>query len=187
MHTTSLTLIERVRQADDREAWHRLVQLYAPLLMTWAGKAGLQPTDAADLVQDIFVTLLKELPAFRYDANRSFRGWLKTLTMNRLTDLRRRAAVRSAVPLGSVPELSVDDPAELFWDREYQEVLLRNALDLMECEFDPGVWRAGTAFMFSGRPARDIARETGQTENAVYIAKCRVQRRLRETIAGLME
>src|SRR5207302_9807265 len=68
MLSTSVTLLERVRQRDDQAAWERFVALYTPLLYRWAQRAGLADQDAADLVQDVFVLLMKELPSFEYDA-----------------------------------------------------------------------------------------------------------------------
>ncbi len=182
-----MTLLERLRQPEDGEAWRRLVHLYGPLLFAWADRAGLQESDAADLVQDVFSILWQKLPEFRYDAAGSFRGWLKTVTMNKLRDRHRRDRVRQASALSETNEPATDDPAELFWEREYHRVLLRNALNMIEAEFAPEVWSAGTAFLLADSPARDVASRLGVTENAVYIAKCRVQRRLREVLAGLME
>ena len=41
---TSLTLLERAR-GDDAVAWHRLVDLYGPLVHYWCRRAGLGGTD----------------------------------------------------------------------------------------------------------------------------------------------
>src|SRR6185369_6361079 len=84
MLSTSVTLLERVRKRDDQAAWERFVALYTPLLYRWAQRAGLADQDAADLVQDVLVLLMQELPNFEYDAaRRNFRGWLKTVTINK--------------------------------------------------------------------------------------------------------
>src|SRR4051794_10624721 len=59
MLTTPVTLLERLRRPDDPEAWGRFVELYTPLLYAWARKTGLQESDAADLVQEVFTLLLR--------------------------------------------------------------------------------------------------------------------------------
>jgi len=82
MHSTSPSLLERVRQRSDGEAWGRFVALYTPLLFFWARKCGLQEEDAADLTQEVFAALVEKLPAFTYDPHRSFRSWLRTVTLN---------------------------------------------------------------------------------------------------------
>src|SRR5581483_8600497 len=66
MHTTSASLLERLRQPSDADAWGRLVRLYTPLLLYWARRLGLQYPDAADLVQDVLVVLVQKLPEFHY-------------------------------------------------------------------------------------------------------------------------
>src|SRR5271154_45229 len=90
MHTTSVSLLERLRQPAEQDAWNRFVHLYTPLLFAWADRAGLQSHDAADLVQDVFVLLLRKLPEFTYDSRQSFRGWLRTVALNKWRESRRR-------------------------------------------------------------------------------------------------
>lgn len=79
---TPTTLLNRLRSPGDRDAWAQFVHLYTPLLYHWVRKLGLGTTEAADLVQDVFVTLLRTLPTFEYDRQRSFRAWLRTVTRN---------------------------------------------------------------------------------------------------------
>jgi len=73
MHTTSASLLERLRVAHAENDWRRFVNLYTPLLFFWARRAGLEQHDAGDLVQDVFGVLLCKLPEFRYYRSRSFR------------------------------------------------------------------------------------------------------------------
>lgn len=118
MTSTSLTLLQRVRRREDRDAWERFVVLYTPLLLRWVQRSGLSEEDAVDLVQDVFATLLVELPRFEYDAHRGpFRAWLKTVTLNQCRDRHRKRLIAqgrggddehlAAVPgsdlLGSLP------------------------------------------------------------------------------------
>src|SRR5262245_12269925 len=51
------SLLERLRQPFDPEPWTRFVSLYAPLIYSWGRRAGLQQQDAADLAQEVFLTL----------------------------------------------------------------------------------------------------------------------------------
>ena len=81
--TTPVSLLERVRQPGEQEAWARFVDLYTPMLHGWARRLGLQEPDAADLIQEVFVVLLQKLPGFTCDRERSFRGWLWTIVRNK--------------------------------------------------------------------------------------------------------
>src|SRR5207249_4043518 len=107
MNTTSASLLMRICQPGDGEAWKRFVRLYSPMLYGWARQMGLQDADAVDLVQEVFTILVQKLPEFRYDAQRRFRGWLWTVTRNKW----REKCRRPALPLDpdSPPELILDD------------------------------------------------------------------------------
>lgn len=62
MISTSASLLDRLRRPNEEAAWNRFVALYAPLLRIWAGRLGLEASDADDLVQEVFITLLRDLP-----------------------------------------------------------------------------------------------------------------------------
>src|SRR5258708_3966903 len=94
MHTTSASLLERLRQPDAADAWRRFVRLYTPLLYYWARGLGLPTHDAADLVQEVLVVLVHKLPEFNYDPTKSFRGWLRTIALNKWRERCRRFAAR---------------------------------------------------------------------------------------------
>jgi RNA polymerase sigma-70 factor (ECF subfamily) len=187
MYTTSPTLLERLRQSADEAAWRQLAQLYTPLLFYWARRCGESEQDAADLVQDVFVTLLQTLPTFRSDKSGQFRGWLRTVILNKLRDRKRREATanKALAQHGQAPDLP--DVAEAYWETEYRQDLARRALQLMQAEFAPATWKSCWETVVEGRSIDAVARELGMSENAVYIARCRVLRRLREQLAGLVE
>src|SRR5262245_37406044 len=95
---TPASLLERLRQPDQDDAWPRFVQLYTPLLYSWSRRLGLQEPDAADLVQDVLLHLVRKLPEFTYDQNRSFRGWLRVVVLNVWRNRRRAELPRAADP-----------------------------------------------------------------------------------------
>lgn len=185
MHTTPHSLLEALRQPDAARSWARFVDLYAPLLHGWAARAGLQESDAADLVQDVFAVLLRKLPGFRHNGSESFRAWLRAVTMNKLRDGKRRAAVIASVPISDDPAAS--DFANDYWEREFRDDLVRRAMALMKNDFEPTTWQACWEFVANGRSAADVARQLGISENAVFIAKCRVIRRLRQELRGMWD
>ena len=185
MHTTPLTLLERLRRTPDDGAWRRLVHLYTPLLFSWARRAGESEHDAADLVQDVFTILVTSLSQFQQQPGGSFRGWLRIITLNKLRERKRRLALARQVPFTDEPALP--DDALAFWEVEYRQALTQRALQLMQTDFAPNTWKACWEHVAKGRPAADVGRELGISENAVYIARCRVLRRLRQELQGLLE
>src|SRR3954469_22719157 len=83
---TSRSLLERV-QADDPAAWDRLVGLYAPLVYRWCRRADLPEQEIADVFQDVFQAVTMHIAAFRREkAGDTFRGWLRTITRNKVRD-----------------------------------------------------------------------------------------------------
>ncbi len=186
MDTTSISLLERLKVPLDQQAWARFVNLYTPMIYSWARRAGLPELDAADLVQEVFAALVEKMPQFAYDPSRSFRAWLKTVTLNRWRDRHRRQAVRPQEVIGEPPEIA-DSAEASFGEAEYRQQLVARALELMQAEFQPTTWKACWEFVVGGRPAAEIARELGISENAVHLAKGRVLRRLRQELQGLLE
>ena len=64
MNTTSVSLLGRLRQPEDQEAWRRFVHLYSPLLYYWARSVKLPAADAADLVQEVLLIVVEKMPQF---------------------------------------------------------------------------------------------------------------------------
>ncbi len=190
MLSTSVTLLERVRQRDDQAAWERFVALYTPLLYRWSQRAGLNDHDATDLVQDVLVLLMKELPNFEYDAaRRNFRGWLKTVTINKCRELQRKRVIAAGAggEQDALHSIAIANDLEQFWDTEYRQHLVRKALEVMRAEFEPKTWQACWEHTVNDKTAAEVGRELGMSEAAVYVAKSRVLRRLRQELAGLLE
>jgi RNA polymerase sigma-70 factor (ECF subfamily) len=188
MHSTSTSLLERLRHPSDQDAWRRFVQLYTHLLYYWARRTGCPAEEAGDLVQDVLLVLVEKLPEFRYDAGRSFRGWMRTIALNKWRERCRRRATRPEPVGGSaVAELADAAAAEAFDEAEYRQQLVRRAMEVMQAEFEPTTWKACWDFVVSGRPAAAVAAELGVSVAVVYGAKSRVLRRLRQELDGLID
>ena len=93
MNTTSESLLLRLKTANDHQAWSRFVNLYTPLIFFWARKTGLQAQDSADLVQEVLTIVFQKLPDFKYDRERSFRGWLRMVTLNKYREWCRKKSL----------------------------------------------------------------------------------------------
>jgi RNA polymerase sigma-70 factor (ECF subfamily) len=187
MHTTSPSLLERLRQPADQTAWDRLVELYTPLLYYWARRMGLQEPDAADLVQEVFTVLVQKLPQFTYDKQKSFRGWLRTVTLHKWGEKQRRAGVRREAEAAPLPDVADPHSPDAAWEAEYHQHIVRRALEIMQSEFQSRTWKACWETVVAGRSAEDVAAELGLSAGAVRAAKFRVLCRLREELAGLID
>ena len=188
MDPSTASLLERLRQPTDHEAWNRFVALYTPLLFFWACRMGLQAQDSADLVQEVFTSVLEQLPTFQLDASKNFRGWLRTIAVNKWRDhLRRRAVAGRGGSDAGLADAAVPDTVAPLWEKEFQQQLVGRALDLMQADFQAPTWKACWAQVVEGKAAPAVARELGLSLAAVYAAKSRVLRRLRQELNGMLD
>ncbi len=188
----TMSLLDRLRErrADD---WRRLLALFAPVVYQWARRAGLQDCDAADVVQEVFAAVHAGLDQFRKDAaHGSFRGWLHRIARNKVCDHYRRRDRLLVGEGGSNAVQRLNDHPDLdhFGDEdnalETTCLLAKRALELIRGDFAPTTWAAFHAVVVDSQPAETVAAELGVSVGAVYVAKSRVLKRLREELAGLV-
>lgn len=184
---TPASLLERLRQPAQEQAWVRFVELYTPLLYTWARRTGCRGADAADLVQEVLSLLVCKLPEFSYDRHQRFRGWLHTVAHNCWRSLRRRADLPREPGVPDLNELPAPDGAEPFWEVEYRQRLVARALELMQARLPSVTWKACWECVVQGRHPAEVARELGVRVGTVYAAKSRVLCQLRQELDGLLE
>jgi RNA polymerase sigma-70 factor, ECF subfamily len=184
MQTTSASLLLQLRQPAREAAWGRFVRLYTPLLHGWACRMGLQEADAADLVQDVFIVLVKKLPDFSYERCKSFRGWLRVIVRNKWRERLRRAAL--PIDAGHGLDQLPGPDGEAFWESDYREHLIGLALRIVQQDFQPTTWQAFWEHVVKNKPARQVSEELGLTCGAVYAAKVRILARLREELDDTM-
>ncbi len=185
---TPASLLDRVR-ANEEAAWRRFVQLYSPLVYSWAKRCGLKNQDAADVLQEVFHAVARNVGQFRPDpAAGSFRGWLWVITRNKVRDHFRAAG---AEPVGGtdmqnrLQEIPESEPES--WSESgdcSRASLVSRATQLIRDDFEPHTWQAFWRLAVENHTARDIAADLGMTVDAVYQAKARVLRRLREELHG---
>lgn len=183
---TPASLLQQLREPQPQQAWSRFVQLYTPLLFHWARRLGLRDADAADLVQDVLTLLVRKLPEFTYDRNKSFRAWLRTVTQNCWRNRCRRVELPHDAKVTNLDELPGREELDLLSETEYRQWLVGRALELMQTEFQPSTWKACWECVVSGRSAAAVSAELGISVGAVYMAKSRVLSRLRQELADLL-
>jgi RNA polymerase sigma-70 factor (ECF subfamily) len=189
--TTRSSLLARIRNLQDREAWHQFVELYAPLVYDFARRRRLQDADAADLTQDVLRAVAGAADRLSYDRRRgSFRGWLYAVARHKFSDFlahRRRPGQGSGDP--AEHERLAEQPARAeeasLWDQEYERRLFAWAAERARGEFRTPTWQAFWLTAVEGKDPREAAASLGMSPGAVYIARSRVLARLRKHIQEL--
>jgi RNA polymerase sigma-70 factor (ECF subfamily) len=191
--STSPSLLERVRDFDPA-AWKRLTRLYGPVVYGWARQAGLQDSDASDVVQEVFQSVAANIIKFRRNRDSdTFRGWLWTITRNKVCDYFRGVADRPAAmggtaqyeQLQNLPEVPPDTSRD--YGRGEQVRVHQRALKMIEAEFPPHQWQAFLRTTVTGDSPADVAEDLEMSVCSVYQAKSRVLRRLRQELRDLID
>ena len=186
--STASSLLVRVR-ARSPEAWQRLTDLYGPLVYHWCRSRGLQPADAADVFQEVFAAVARSVGRYLHERNGgTFRGWLWTITRNKIRDHHRAQAQRITATGGTHAQqrlAEVPEPTEEssgVTDPNETANLFHRTLDLVRGEFEERTWRAFWRATVDGDATAEIAADLGLPPHAVRQAQSRVVRRLRHEL-----
>jgi RNA polymerase sigma-70 factor (ECF subfamily) len=191
--STSSSLLVRAK-AHEPAAWQRLVRLYGKLVYHWCRQAGLQSADAADIGQEVFRAAFAAIGRFQHEAaDHTFRGWLRTITRNKIRDALRKQGRQLQASGGSDAQVrlrefaeSSDDDSRIL-DSLDKPMLLQQALLVLQADFEPRTWQIFWRVTIDGRCATEVAEEFAVSLNSVYKAKSRVLHRLRTELAGLLD
>ena len=171
-----------------------MVDLYLPIVHGWCARAGVPRADLADVVQEVFAAVCRSVDRFRRDRpGDSFHGWLRGITRHKVLDYWRRHPTEGHATGGTDAQQRLANLRE--WHDEQSESadlpetsqLVRRALDLIAIDFEQMTWQAFWRTSIDGHAPRDVAQDLNLTLNAVYKAKHRVMRRLREALGDLIE
>ena len=192
MTDTSLSLLERLQKQPDDPSWQRLVDIYAPLIGRVLARSPLQNADREDLIQEVLKIVVQKLPEFQRRREGSFRAWLRVVTVNCLREF-WRASMQQPVATGNSDFLQklqeLEDPqSELakVWNTEHDRHVVRRLLELIGPQFEPASLQAFRSVVLEGQKPAQVAAELGISVNAVFLAKSKILRQLRQEIAGLL-
>jgi RNA polymerase sigma-70 factor (ECF subfamily) len=189
---TRPSLLLRVRDPRDDEAWRSFVALYGPLVYGHCRRRGLGRQDAEDVTQRVFAQVARSIRTFSYSREVGrFRDWLGTAVRHEVGRFFRKAS-RQAVAVGAPPgedpladvQSRADDTA---WSEAFTAHVLRIALERCRPHFEGDTWRAFERVWIDRRPALEAAEEMGRPIDWVYVAKSRVLKRLWEEVQQLAE
>jgi RNA polymerase sigma factor (sigma-70 family) len=186
---TRATLLLRIRNPKNGEAWRTFVELYTPLISRFCVRRGLQEADCRDVVQNVFATVHRQIGDFEYDPKQGlFRNWLTTIVLrqiNRQQLLLEREPRALGGGWGDALADQMGTEEEAIWNADFHHRVCQLAMQRIRGEFSPEVFTAFETTWYYERKPAEVAGELGQSPAWVYQAKYRVLRRLKQEIAFL--
>ncbi len=188
LYTTKNSLINRIRDSSDRDAWSDFVEIYGPLVYRYGRRRGLQDADAADLSQAVLTEVSHCIDRFDYNpALGRFRNWLMVIARYKLSSLTRdrskQIGTTAALTHDRLDQQPGTDDFSTLWETEYQNYLFRWAANLVRDEIEEQTWQAFWQTAVENKTPRDVATELRMKVGTVYAAKSRVILRIRQKIA----
>ncbi|MFN7876557.1 MAG: RNA polymerase sigma factor [Pirellula sp.] len=194
---TRASLIVRLRDQEDRDAWDEVMAIYGPLVLRMALRQGLQRADADDVVQQVFIATFQSVEKWLEQPERGrFRNWLIGIGRNVALNMLNRKP-KGGIGVGGTEghdkldrlKASEDELTSEF-DIEYQREVYRWAAQKVQVDVDPKTWEAFRLTHVDGVSISEAAKLLGVGVGQVYVARSRVMKRLQNLVnqcSGLID
>jgi RNA polymerase sigma-70 factor (ECF subfamily) len=191
---TSTYLLEGLRDRANAAVWQEFIDRYRPMIVRYGIRLGLNSADAEDVAQQTLVSFCTSYQQGKYDRNKGrLRHWLFGIARNQIANWSRRKRSREVqIPdasdqTGFFAGIGDDDAIERVWEQEWRDTLMQQCLAEIRREVEPHTFEAFDLFAAKGLPAEQVAEKLGMSANAVFSAKRRILRRVRELLPKLDE
>lgn len=181
---TRHSLILRLKNRSDADAWNQFVELYEPLVYRMMIKCGLQPSDAGDQTQEVMASVAKAINRWSPDEDRGkFRTWLYRISKNTLADYWKK--------LQRIPQSGLDsefirraesDQLDDQFDKAFRERIFVLAAEKIKAKVSPKTWNAFWMSSMEQVPVDEIAKKLSLSPGNVYVAKSRVMKQLQDAV-----
>ncbi len=184
--TTNPTLLYRLGDWRDHEAWVDFVARYDPVIRFSCRRYRLDAESLEELCQRIWIDLARRMRTYRYDPGKTFRGWLRRMCQSRAIDLLRRKKANVVESLDDQAAASLLDDADADLDESgasERPVLLRQAEEVQNSvrrRVSERTWQVFWNIAIDGRSVREVSTAAGISYYAAFAAEKRVARMLHE-------
>jgi len=185
-----------LRGLKDRNstAWSRFVKVLGPVVYQWCRRSGLQPCDAENVMQEVFLSVAANVETFqRAKPSDTFRGWLWTITRNKTRNYFERWKKHPDGAGGTDAKVQFQElPVPEFLDSEESSdpdsdaLIVRRVIESIRDDFEDNTWQCFWRMAVEGHSAAEIAADLGMKPDAVRQAKRRVSKRLQQELEGLV-
>lgn len=189
---TNTILLEGLRSPGNKTLWSTFVDRYRPMIVKYAQRFGLPEADAQDAAQQALIAFCTAYQDGKYDREQGrLRVWLFGIARNQIRNVakkRRRREVQiveDGTDTDFFARLNDDDHLERVWEEEWRNAVLKQCLEEVRREVEPKSVEAFELFAWKGWPAQKVADHLGMTPNAVFIAKHRIMKRIKELLPAM--
>jgi len=183
---TRVSLLDRVRNHADHEAWREFDERYRELILRYCRRRGLQQSDAEDVRQAVMLNLAKKLKTFEYSPQRGrFRSYMGQTVANAIRrHFRRPRPDNQGLDTDVVSDLSGLDEVEQdqVWEDEWMLYHYRLAMQTVRRSAEVKTVEI-FEHLLAGESIDDVASRFGMKRDAVHKVKQRMRDRLRDQIA----
>jgi RNA polymerase sigma factor (sigma-70 family) len=186
--TTNPTLLNRLCDWRDREAWVDFVIRYDPVIRLSCRRYRLSAENVDELSQRVWIDLARRMRTFRYDPGKTFRGWLRRLCQSRAIDLLRKKNADAVLSLEDQPVESLwqEAPADIEAEEDAaaeRPLLLRLADEVQNAvrrRVDERTWQVFWNVAVLGQSVREASEAAGISYYAAFAAQKRVRQMLQQ-------
>jgi len=191
---TNTALLDALKSSGSKGAWQRFVDRYHPLLVRYGRRMGLSHEDALDAAQQTLMEFCESYQQDKYEREKGrLRNWLFGVARHQILRIIRLLPQREVqmTEQGGQTDYFVRIPDERqwerAWDQEWELCVLEACMVEIRQQFDARTVEAFELFAWQGQPARQVAERLGITSNAVFIAKHRILKRIRELLSQVRD
>lgn len=183
--TTRVSLIARLHDSGDAEAWRRFERFYGDVILRYACRRGLSLSDAEDVRQIVLLSMFRVMQTFHLSPERGrFRSYLGRVVGNAIQRYQARPyrAVESQEPdLELLAPPVVPEHLDSLWESEWTDYHLRRALTAIRHSVEP---RSMEIFerLLRGTSIEDVARDMNGSVDSVRKVRQRIRNRLQVEI-----
>ena len=193
-YKTRQTLLQKLRDQYDDDAWNDFVALYRPFIRAVIIKMNIDEADGDDITQKVLLQAWKSLGAFDYSRDKGrFRNWLAVVTRNEARMEMRNKHRHFDNPssdrhnelsflMDSWTEPEIDRISELEW----QKHIVKLAWENIAPGLAPKV-REAYKLLSSGQDLKDVADKLAIAENSIYVYRQRVEKLICKEVIRLEE
>jgi RNA polymerase sigma factor (sigma-70 family) len=185
--TTHPSLLIRLRDSQDDDAWRSFSHLYGPLIFSFLRRRSLQDQDAAEVMQESLLQISKSIQNFSYQPERGrFRAWVNCVVRSKLCEFYRKQQRQPRLQPLTLESVSAS-ACEGVWNDVWMEHVVSAALARVQQRLQGPTWTAFRRVWLEFANPADVAGELDRDIAWIYLAKSRGLRMLREEVNYLAD